>query len=189
MIEVGVLSEIFCLTVGLLSSVISPTEWTALTASSFYCREGIICLSIHAAQHNKRTKKTEKKRQTCKKGTCALSPELTFRPCDRTTVGCSRIKLAMHICVVLFSLSLRLISFAFFSPLRRPPCLWWISIMARSPFIQLISLLFYSNWQYFHTIMVYLLTAWILSKQERQKCGNVTGSPLILGDRIGSISS
>lgn len=35
--------------------------------------------------------------------------------------------------------------------------LWWISIMPRSPFIVVISLQLYWNWQYFHTIMVMLI--------------------------------
>ena len=48
--------------------------------------------------------------------------------------------------------------------------LWWISIMARSPLILLISLVLYWNWQRFHTIMVCLFTARILSKQEWQIC-------------------
>lgn len=193
MIEVGVLSEIFCLTAGLLSSVISPTEWTAPTASSFYCREGIICLSIHAAQHNKRKKKREKKRHrelNMQEGNLRFKPGIDIQAVRSNNSWPFSYKIGnAYLCCVILSLSPSFISFAFVSPIRRPPCLWWISIMARSPFIQLISLLFYSNWQYFHTIMVYLLTAWILSKQEQQKCGNVTGSPLILGDRIGSISS
>lgn len=92
---------------------------------------------------------------------------------------------SLSVCVLFHSLS--------FLPsavcLRRLPRSWGISIMARSPYIQLISLLFYSNWQYFHTIMLYLLTAWILSKQARQKCGYITGSPLILGDRVGIVPS
>lgn len=165
MIEVGVLSEIFCLTAGLLSSVISPTEWTAPTASSFYCREGIICLSIHAALHNKR-KKREKKRHrklNIKKGNLSFKPGIDIQAAQSNNSWPFSYKIGnAYLCCVLLSLSF--ISFALVSPLRRPPCLWWISIMARSPFIQLISLLFYSNWQYFHTIMVYLLTAWILSK-------------------------
>lgn len=118
MIEVGVLSEIFCLTAGLLSSVISPTEWTAPTASSFYCREGIICLSIHAALHNKRTKKkTEKKRHrklNIKKGNMSFKPGIDIQAVQSNNSWPFSYKIGnAYLCCVILALSLFLSVFYF----------------------------------------------------------------------------
>ncbi len=182
MIEVGLLSEIFCLTAGLLSCVISPTEWTAPTASSFYCREGIICLSIHAVQHNK-IKKREKKRHrelNMQKGNLCFKPGIDIQAVWSNNSWPFSYKIGnAYLCCVILSLSPSFISFAFVSPLHRPPCLWWISIMARSPFIQLISLLFYSNCS---TSTLLWYTYWqpeSSPNKSNKNVGNVTGSPLI----------
>lgn len=98
------------------------------------------------------------------------NPKLTFGAGDRTTLGCSPIKLRMYTRTMFKEIqSIFFPSRSLVSSLCRLPRLWWISITARSPFIRLISLLLYCNWQYFHTIMVRLLTGRSLSKQEWQK--------------------
>ncbi len=126
MIEVGLLSEIFCLTAGLLSCVISPTEWTAPTASSFYCREGIICLSIHAVQHNK-IKKREKKRHrelNMQKGNLCFKPGIDIQAVWSNNSWPFSYKIGnAYLCCVILSLSLSVFYFIRFCFSPPPPAM------------------------------------------------------------------
>lgn len=108
-------------------AVLSLPQWTAPTASSFYCKEGIICLSIHAAQHNK-IKKREKKRHrelNMQKGNLRFKPGIDIQAVWSNKSWPFSYKIGnAYLCCVILSLSLRLLfhSLSFLPSAARHAC-------------------------------------------------------------------